>query len=104
MKETKKEIGRKKNLSHVPKKKKKFKISEFLDVTEINTSSPVAAQNLSFSKDDSELLESNTEDYMNITSKKLYLFGINREDYFFIFDLKEKKLSKKEILDIEDKK
>ena len=102
MKETKKEIGRKKNLSHVPKKKKKFKISEFLDVTEINTSSPVAAQNLSFSKDDSELLESNTEDYMNITSKKLYLFGINREDYFFIFDLKEKKLSKKEILDIED--
>lgn len=32
---------------------------------------------------------------MNITSKKLYLFGINREDYFFIFDLKEKKLSKK---------
>jgi len=30
------------------------------------------------------------------------LFGINREDYFFIFDLKEKKLSKKNILDIED--
>ena len=102
MKETKKELGRKKNLSHVPKKKKKFKISEFLDVTEINTSSPVAVQNLSFSKDDSELLENSSENYTNTTSKKLYLFGINREDYFFIFDLKEKKLSKKNILEIED--
>ena len=102
MKETMKEIGRKKNLSHVPKKKKKFRISEFLDVTEINTSSPVAVQNLSFSKDDTDLLETSTEDYMNTTSKKLYLFGINREDYFYIFDLKEKKLTKKNILEIED--
>ena len=102
MKETKKELGRKKNLSHVPKKKKKFRISEFLDVTEINTASPVASQNLSFSKDDSELLENSSENYTNTTSKKLYLFGINREDYFFMFDLKEKKLSKKNILDIED--
>ena len=104
MKETKKkELGRKKNLSHVPKKKKKFRISEFLDVTEINTSSPVALQNLSFSKDDTDIiLDTSTEDYTNTTSKKLYLFGINREDYFFIFDLKEKKLSKKNILDIED--
>ena len=101
MKETVKEVGRKKNLSHVPKKKKKFRISEILDVTEINTASPVAIQNLSFSKDDSELLDS-SNDYTNTVSKKLYLFGINREDYFFIFDLKEKKLSKKNILEIED--
>ena len=101
MKETVKEVGRKKNLSHVPKKKKKFRISEFLDVTEINTSSPVAIQNLSFSKDDSELLDT-SNDYTNTVSKKLYLFGINREGYFFIFDLKEKKLSKKNILEIED--
>ena len=101
MKETVKEIGRKKNLSHVPKKKKKFRISEILDVTEINTASPVAIQNLSFSKDDSDLLDS-SNDYTNTVSKKLYLFGINREDYFFIFDLKEKKLSKKNILEIED--
>ena len=101
MKETVKELGKKKNLSHVPKKKKKFRISEFLDVTEINTSSPVAIQNLSFSKDDSDLLDS-SNDYTNTVSKKLYLFGINREDFFFIFDLKEKKLSKKNILEIED--
>ena len=101
MKETVKELGRKKNLSHVPKKKKKFRISEFLDVTEINTSSPVAIQNLSFSKDDSELLDT-SNDYTNTVSKKLYLFGINREDFLFIFDLKEKKLSKKNILEIED--
>ena len=100
-KEEIKEIGKKKNLSHVPKKKKKFRISEFLDVTEINTSSPVATQNLSFSKDDSELLDS-SNDYYNTVSKKLYLFGINREDFFFIFDLEEKKLSKKNILEIED--
>ena len=101
MKETVKELRKKKNLSHVPKKKKKFRISEFLDVTEINTSSPVAIQNLSFSKDDSDLLDS-SNDYTNTVSKKLYLFGINREDFFFIFDLKEKKLSKKNILEIED--
>ena len=100
-KEEIKEIGKKRNLSHVPKKKKKFRISEFLDVTEINTSSPVATQNLSFSKDDSELLDS-SNDYYNTVSKKLYLFGINREDFFFIFDLEEKKLSKKNILEIED--
>ena len=99
--EPKEEIGKKKNLSHVPKKKKKFRISEFLDVTEINTSSPVAIQNLSFSKDDSEIFDS-SNNYYNTVSKKLYLFGINREDFFFIFDLEEKKLSKKNILEIED--
>ena len=101
MKETVKEVGRKKNLSHVPKKKKQFRISEILDVTEFNTTSPVASQNLSFSKDDTELLDLNNS-YTNTVSKKLYLFGINREDYFFSFDLEEKKLSKKNILDIED--
>ena len=101
MKETIKEIGKKKNLSHVPKKKKKFRISEILDVTEINTSSPVITQNLSFSKDDLDLLYTNNN-YLNTTSNKLYLFGINREDYFFIFDLKEKLLTKKNILEIED--
>ena len=47
MKETAKEVGRRKNLSHVPKKKKKFRISDILDVTEINTHKPVAVQNLS---------------------------------------------------------
>ena len=79
--------------------KKKFKISDLLDITEINTSSPVAPQNLSFVGDDIEyinnLLKCNS-------SKSIYLFGIDRDDYFFIFDIKDKKLTKKKILEIED--
>ena len=99
VKETAKEIGRKKHYSHVPKVKKKFKISDFLDITEINTSSPVAPQNLSFSMDDTEyinnLLKSNH-------SNSICLFGIDRDHYFYIFDIKDKKLTKKKILEIED--
>ena len=99
IKETAKEIGRKKHNSHVPKVKKKFKISDFLDITEINTSSPVAPQNLSFSMDDTEyinnLLKSNH-------SNSICLFGIDRDHYFYIFDIKDKKLTKKKILEIED--
>ena len=99
IKETVKEMNRKKNYSHVPKIKKKFKISDLLDITEINTSSPVAPQNLSFVGDDIEyinnLLKCNS-------SNSIYLFGIDRDDYFFIFDIKDKKLTKKKILEIED--
>ena len=99
IKETVKETNRKKNYSHVPKIKKKFKISDLLDITEINTSSPVAPQNLSFVGDDIEyinnLLKCNS-------SNSIYLFGIDRDDYFFIFDIKDKKLTKKKILEIED--
>ena len=99
IKKTVQEIGRKKNYSHVPKIKKKFRISDFLDVTEINTSLPVAPQNLSFSMDDT--------DYINNLIKSnslcsIYLFGIDRDDYFYTFDIKDKKLSKKKILEIED--
>ena len=99
IKETVKEMNRKKNYSHVPKKKKKFRISDMLDITEINTSSPVISQNLSFSKDDTEYINS----LMNgNTLNSIYLFGIDRDDYFYIFDLKDKKLSKKKLLEIED--
>ena len=93
------DAGRKKNNSHVPKLKKNFKISDLLDITEINTSSPVAPQNLSFTTDDVEyinkLLGTNN-------TNSIYLYGINRDDYLYIFDLKSKNLSKKKILEIED--
>ena len=98
-KEEIKETVRKKNYSHVPKVKKKFRISDFLDVTEINTSSPVAPQNLSFSMDDTDYIASLIKS-SNLNS--IYLFGIDRDDYFYIFDIKDKKLSKKKILEIED--
>ena len=98
-KEEIKETGRKKNYSHVPKVKKKFRISDFLDVTEINTSSPVAPQNLSFSMDDTEYIANLIK---SSNSNSIYLFGIDRDDYFYIFDIKDKKLSKKKILEIED--
>ena len=98
-KEDIKNIARKKNHSHVPKVKKKFRISDFLDITEINTSSPVAPQNLSFSKDDTEYINSLIN---SSNSKSIYLFGIDREDYLYLFDLKEKRFSKKKILEIED--
>ena len=88
IKETVREMNRKKNYTHIPKNKKRFKISDELDVTEINTSSPVVPQNLSFSEKD--------------INEHIYLFGIDRNDNFHIFDLKNKKWSKKKILEIED--
>jgi hypothetical protein len=91
IKDTVREMNRKKNYTHIPKNKKRFKISEELDVTEINTSSPVIQTNLSFSSKDE-----------NNTNTRLFLFGIDRNDNFHIFDLKNKKWSKKKILDIED--
>ena len=99
IKEAVKENNRKKHNSHVPKVKKKFRISDFLDITEINTSSPVAPQNLSFSADDTEYISNLLK---SSTSNSIYLFGIDREDYFNIFDIKDKKLTKKKILHIED--
>jgi hypothetical protein len=99
MKETVREMGRKKNLSHVPKTKKKFRISDFLDVTEINTSSPVAPQNLSFSMDDTEYINNLINSSSN---NSIYLFGIDRDDFFYIFDLKDRRFNKKKILEIED--
>ena len=90
IKETVREMNRKKNYTHVPKSKKRFKISDELDVTEINTSSPVIQQNLSFSLEDKN------------QNSRLYLFGIDRNDNFHIFDLKNKKWSKRKILEIED--
>ena len=94
-----KDIPRKKNNSHVPKVKKKFRISDFLDITEINTSSPVAQQNFSFTADDTEYINSLIN---SSTANSICLFGIDRDDFFYIFDLKDKKLTKKKILEIED--
>ena len=95
IKETVREMNRKKNYTHVPKNKKKFKISDELDVTEINTASPVVQQNLSFSIDE---INSN----INQLYSHIFLFGIDRNDNFHIFDLKSKKWSKRKILEIED--
>ena len=92
IKDTVREMNRKKNYTHVPKNKKRFKISDELDVTEINTSSPVIQQNLSFSLDDKN----------NNTNARIFLFGIDRNDNFHIFDLRNKKWSKRKILEIED--
>ena len=97
-KEEIKDLGKKKNKSN-SKKKKKFKISDLLDVTEINTSSPVVAQNLSFSMDESEFINSLIA---HTNSNSIYLFGIDRNDDFHIFDLVNKKFSQKKILEIED--
>ena len=97
IKETVREMNRKKNYTHIPKTKKRFKISDELDVTEINTASPVVQQNLSFSIDDKNNINSN-----NNINNRLFLFGIDRNDNFHIFDLKNKRWSKRKILDIED--
>ena len=91
IKETIREMNRKKNYTHIPKVKKRFKISDELEITEINTSSPVVPQNLSFSLDSKNILNGN-----------IYLFGIDRNDNFHIFDLKKRHWSKKKILEIED--
>ena len=92
MKETVREMNRKRNLTHIPKVKKRFKISDELDVTEINTSSPVVPQSLSFSLDDKNI--KNTDN--------AYLFGIDRNDIFHIFDIKKRRWSRKKIFEIED--
>ena len=90
IKESVREMNRKRNYTHNPKAKKRFKISDELDVTEINTSSPVVPQNLSFSIDNKNNLEN------------LFLFGIDRNDILHIFDIRKRKWSKKKILEIED--
>ena len=91
IKETVREMNRKRNYTHNPKSKKRFKISDELDVTEINTSSPVVPQNLSFSVEDK-----------NNNIENMYLFGIDRNDLLHIFDVRKKRWSKKKILEIED--
>ena len=90
IKERVREMNRKRNYTHNPKAKKRFKISDELDVTEINTSSPVVPQNLSFSIDNKNNLDN------------LFLFGIDRNDILHIFDIRKRKWSKKKILEIED--
>ena len=92
IKETVREMNRKRNYTHNPKSKKRFKISDELDVTEINTSSPVVPQNLSFSLNDKN----------NNNSENIYLFGIDRNDLLHIFDVRKRRWSKKKILEIED--
>jgi hypothetical protein len=91
VKETVREMNRKRNYTHIPKVKKRFKINEELDVTEINTSSPVVPQNLSFS----------IEDCTITNSQNIFLFGIDRNDLLHIFDIKKRRWSKKKILEIE---
>ena len=91
IKETVREMNRKRNYTHNPKSKKRFKISDELDVTEINTSSPVVPQNLSFSVEDK-----------NNNIENIYLFGIDRNDLLHIFDVRKQRWSKKKILEIED--
>ena len=59
----------------------------------------MAPQNLSFSLDDTDYI-TNLINSSNRTS--IYLFGIDRDDYFYVFDIKDKKLTKKKILEIED--
>ena len=92
VKEAVREMNRRRNYTHNPKIKKKFKISDELEVTEINTLSPVVPQNLSFS-----IKDKNIENLENI-----FLFGIDRNDNFHIFDIKKRRWSKKKILEIED--
>ena len=36
------------------------------------------------------------------STNSIYLFGIDRDDFFYIFDLKDRKFNKKKILEIED--
>ena len=87
-----------KNNNTVSKGKKKFKISDLLDITEINTSSPVITQNLSYSMDDTLFFNN----LLKSTINSICLFGIDRNDDFHTFDLINKKFSKKKISEIED--
>ena len=85
-----KKISQKKNYTYKPKVKKKFQILDGIEVTEINTSSPVIQQNISFSSDN------------HMDKTKLFLFGIDQKENLLIFDILNKKWSFKKILDIED--
>ena len=85
-----KKISQKKNYTYKPKVKKKFQILDGIEVTEINTSSPVIQQNISFSSDN------------NLDKTKLFLFGIDKKENLLIFDILNKKWSFKKILEIED--
>ena len=85
-----KKMAKKKNLTYKPKVKKKFQILDGIDITEINTSSPVIQQNISFSSD--KILD----------KTKLFLFGIDRKDTFHIFDIINKNWNSKKLLEIED--
>ena len=81
-----------KNKNNKPKVEKKLKISDLIDITEINTSFPVVPINISYDID-----------YINkLLDTNIYLYGISRDGYLYIFDLKCKYLSKKKILEIED--
>ena len=92
VKEEMKEKDKKRNHTHRPNYKKKATILEGIDVTEIYTSRPVRVQSsLSF-------LSNN-----NINNKYLLLFGIDKDNNFFQFDLINKKWTKQQnILNIED--
>ena len=63
--------------------RKKFKISDELDLNETNTTSPIVQQYLSFSIDAINFNINNI--YSHIS-----LFCLDRNDNFHIFDLKNK--------------
>ena len=89
-----KEKNKKRNNKYKFKEKKKIKILDGIDVTEINTSSPVNMQcSISFfSNNDS-----------NINKNYLYLYGLHKDKTFLKFDLINKIWSKQiNIMDIED--
>ena len=92
IKEEEKEKERKRNHTYRYSKKKKIKILEGIDISEIYTSRPVRAQ-------DTFSFLSNK----NFNNKYLFLFGVDKKDNFFQFDLINKKwLKKKNILELED--
>ena len=86
------EKERKRNHTYRDSSKKKIKILDGIDISEIYTSRPVRVQE-TFS-----FLSSK-----NLNNKYLFLFGADKNNNFFQFDLINKKwLKKKNILDIED--
>ena len=94
-KEVKEEIeekDKKRNHTHKPKSKKKIRILDGIDITEINTSRPVRIQSsLSF--------QSNND----INKNYLYLYGLDKNNNLVQFDLVNKKwLKQQKISDIED--
>ena len=92
IKEEEKEKERKRNLTYRDNKKKKIKILDGIDISEIYTTKPVRVQE-TFS-----FLSNN-----NFNNKYLFLFGVDKKDNFFQFDLINKKwLKKKNILEVED--
>ena len=92
IKEDVKEKERNRNRTYRDSYKKKIKIVEGIDISEIYTSRPVKVQE-TFS-----FLSNN-----NLNNKYLFLFGVDKNNNFFQFDLINKKwLKKQNILDIED--